>query len=304
MFRLVALLLLARVILGTRGEGPSLFPNSPREDGVRWVSRAIGWGSRVGLALTASTWSTTVRAAPEPPVITDRVYLDCKIANYTEESVGTNRGATGSGRLVIGLYGKEAPQSVARFLEVLSGDGLTHPNYVNSQFTKINTESGLLEMEKVRRLNKVKLAGGDAFEYDGNLLPEYSAPILESNDLRHNRRGLLTRNKLTSTPEFGITMRDSSPNLDGFHCVFGEVLEASSFAVLDAIAAIPTYTYTTSSGYGGKEKTSQVDSLAESWFSAQREFYVGAGKAFGDGRAVDLRGKLLRRVTITRGGRV
>jgi hypothetical protein len=48
------------------------------------------------------------------PLITNKVYLDIKIANYTEESTGTNKGADGSGRVVFGLYGKEAPDSVAR----------------------------------------------------------------------------------------------------------------------------------------------------------------------------------------------
>ena len=48
------------------------------------------------------------------PVITSKVYLDIKIANYTEESTGTNKGADGSGRVVFGLYGKEAPDSVNR----------------------------------------------------------------------------------------------------------------------------------------------------------------------------------------------
>lgn len=49
-----------------------------------------------------------------PPIITCKVYLDIKIANYTEESTGTNKGADGSGRVVFGLYGKDAPDSVAR----------------------------------------------------------------------------------------------------------------------------------------------------------------------------------------------
>lgn len=48
------------------------------------------------------------------PVITSKVYLDIKIANYTEESTGTNKGADGSGRVVFGLYGKDAPDSVER----------------------------------------------------------------------------------------------------------------------------------------------------------------------------------------------
>lgn len=54
-------------------------------------------------------------AAPrKDPLITHKVYLDIKIANYTEESTGTNKGADGSGRVTFGLYGKDAPDSVAR----------------------------------------------------------------------------------------------------------------------------------------------------------------------------------------------
>jgi hypothetical protein len=45
------------------------------------------------------------------------------------------------------------------------------------------------------------------------------------------------------------------------------------------------YTYTTSTGYGGKEKGPEAR-LADKWFQAQREFYVGVGKSFGDTRAV------------------
>jgi cyclophilin family peptidyl-prolyl cis-trans isomerase len=60
-----------------------------------------------------------------------------------------------------------------------------------------------------------------------------------------HRRGLLTRRELSAGPEFGITM-DAAPSLDGFHVVFGTVLEG--FEVLDAIAKIPTYTYKTQTG--------------------------------------------------------
>ena len=44
--------------------------------------------------------------------------------------------------------------------------------------------------------------------------------------------------------------------------------------------------------------------LADAWFEGQRKFYVGIGKTFGDARAVDQRGRLLRRVTIKGAGRV
>jgi cyclophilin family peptidyl-prolyl cis-trans isomerase len=38
------------------------------------------------------------------------------------------------------------------------------------------------------------------------------------------RAGLLTRRQLTSGPEFGVTVAEA-PSLDGFHVVFGTILE-------------------------------------------------------------------------------
>jgi hypothetical protein len=38
------------------------------------------------------------------PVITNKVFIDIKIANYTEESTGTNKGADGSGQMVLGTH--------------------------------------------------------------------------------------------------------------------------------------------------------------------------------------------------------
>ena len=251
---------------------------------------------------SSSSGSSSDSSTKPKPVITSRVFLDVKIANYTEESVGTNKGASGSGRIIIGLYGNDAPQSVKRFLSVIDGDGANTPNYINTQFAKIGLD-GLLEVERVRGINKMKLAGQDEWEYQGNILQDYAMPILESNDLRHDRKGLVTRRKLTSTPEFGITLTDGGgPTLDGFHCVFGEVLGGP--AVLDALAAVPTYSYSTSTGYLGATRDAAEGDLANKWFSSQKEFYVNAGKAFGDQRAVDQRGKLLRRCTITKAGRL
>jgi cyclophilin family peptidyl-prolyl cis-trans isomerase len=118
-------------------------------------------------------------------VITDYAFLDLKIANYTEESVGSNRGATGSGVIKIALFGKDAPQSVNRFLATLDGDGETTPSYVNCQFTRI-VNGSLLEMERVRGINKISIAGSDSLEFKGNLLTDYT-PILESNQLPHDK---------------------------------------------------------------------------------------------------------------------
>jgi cyclophilin family peptidyl-prolyl cis-trans isomerase len=243
----------------------------------------------------AGVLPTLADGAPE---ITDKVKLEIKIANYTEESIGRNRGAKGSGSVTIGLYGKAAPEHVKRFLNVIQGDGVTTPNYANALFYKI-TPTGLMEMDKVKGIRKVEIAGQEQYEYNGNILSEYT-PLLENNGLSHNRKGLLSAKQLASTPEFSITLNDSPSKdqlneLDTFHCIFGEVL--SGFDVLQAIYELPTYSYETSTGYGGRERGVE-SGIADKWFSSQREFYVNVGKSFGDARAVDLRGKLLRRVQI------
>jgi len=101
---------------------------------------------------------------------------------------------------------------------------------------------------------------------------------------------------LTPGPEFGITLADASPNLDGFHVIFGCVLEG--FEVLDAISKLPRYTYKTKTGYAGQNKGAIDGDVADKWFESQKLFYVELGKSIGDTRAVDQRGKLLRRVVI------
>ena len=120
--------------------------------------------------------------------ITDYAFFDLKIANYTEESIGTNQGARGSGRIKIALFGKEAPKSVSRFLSCLEGDGIQFPSYLNSQFTRI-VNGTLLEIERVKGINTVDIAGTESYEFKGNLLTEYT-PILESNELRHTKYDL------------------------------------------------------------------------------------------------------------------
>lgn len=225
--------------------------------------------------------------------VTDKAYIDIKISNYSEESIGKNQPATGSGKLVIGLFGKKCPKAVNLFLKTCRSNGDDEPTYLNSQFSRINYENGLLEIEKVRGLEVLNIAGVDQYDYRGKLLPGLE-PIVESNVFRHTKRGLLSRRQLSGGPEFGITTR-SSPELDQFHEVFGIVLEG--IEVLDAIEAIPRYTYTTKTGYLGNEKGSE-GIFSDFIFENQKKFYVSLGKALGDKRAIDQRGKILRRIII------
>jgi cyclophilin family peptidyl-prolyl cis-trans isomerase len=187
---------------------------------------------------------------------------------------------------------------VARFLATLDGDGNVYPSFYNCQFTKIVNES-LLEMERVRGINRVDIAGSESYEYQGNILTDYQ-PILENSNVSHNKRGLLTRRQLVSGPEFGITL-SPAPELDQFHIAFGEVVEGLD--VLEAIGRIPTYSYKTATGYAGKERGVE-SGLVDAWFEGQRKLFVGVGKSMGDTRAADQRGRLLRRVLIKKAGRI
>ena len=233
------------------------------------------------------------------PEITHKVYIDFKIANYTEESIGRNRPGDGSGRIVFGLYGNDAPKTVAQFLSLIKGDGETTPSFTKSIMTKV-TEEGIFTLDKVRGVNPVTIAGAEQYEFRGTIQPQL-LPIIEPNGLSHTQSGLLSHRQFGMGGEFGIALRPNAA-LDATHSVFGRTL--SGMKVLDAVAAIPTYSYKTKTGYGGKEKSEVQGNIADAWFEGQKNFYVGVGKAFGDKRAVDQRGKLLRRVVISACGPV
>jgi hypothetical protein len=117
--------------------------------------------------------------------VTAIAYFDIKIANYTEESIGKNKAATGSGRIVVGLFGKDSPLSVARFLETVQSNGTDLPTYLNSQFGRI-IDGTLLQIDDNQRLDVAMIAGEPQYQYQGNLLTDYK-PILEANTLRHDR---------------------------------------------------------------------------------------------------------------------
>jgi len=242
-----------------------------------------------------------VKAIDNNSEITSKVYIDIKIANYTEESIGQNRAAFGSGRVVFGLYGKNCPKACENFISLITGDGDALPTLKKSLFNKV-TEDGLLLCEKVSKVNNILLAGNEQYEYQGQLLPTIQSFVeLNSDKLSsHDSIGLLTHRQGSGGGEFGITLKPA-PQLDSFHEIFGKVIEG--FDVLNAISAIPTYSYKTKTGYAGQVKGIEGDA-ADAWFEGQKKFYVGLAKSFGDKRAVDQRGKLLRRVSITNCGTV
>jgi Cyclophilin type peptidyl-prolyl cis-trans isomerase/CLD len=126
-------------------------------------------------------------------------------------------------------------------------------------------------------------------QYNGRIIS--ALPSFESNSLLHNRRGLLSKNKLEAGSEFTITL-GAVPELDAQSVVFGEVTKGDD--VLAAIEAVPLYT----SG-----SIQEEGSAADNWYRAQRRASLFVGKnILQDERAIDRTSTFLRRVDVKRCG--
>lgn len=75
-------------------------------------------------------------------------------------------------------------------------------------------------------LNSISIGGQEELEYGGEVISVL--PLLEdaSAVLPHDRRGLLTRQRLSRGPEFGVTLGPVA-DLDGRYQVFGRLLQVS-----------------------------------------------------------------------------
>ena len=107
--------------MGSNNELPRSSLYEHRLQVSRVLTRALGAAAIVssGGLSGANTGLAVEGGLSGGPKITDKVRLEIKIANYTEESIGKNRGAAGSGDLVIGLYGEAAPQACRLFLDTV-----------------------------------------------------------------------------------------------------------------------------------------------------------------------------------------
>ncbi len=71
----------------------------------------------------------------------------------------------------------------------------------------------------------INIGGQEELEYGGDVLAALPSLLETSSaELRHDRRGLLTRDRLSRGPEFGVTLGAAS-ELDGSHEVFGRLLQ-------------------------------------------------------------------------------
>ena len=272
-------------------------------------------------SLSSSTLLSAGGEATALPPITDKLYMDIRISRndgtfYVRDDLpNTFENQVIYARLTIGLFGTVAPATVEKFKQYALPDPSKDndvnnplPSYSRSTFTTLDQNTGLLVGGNIPSLRLTEVSGSTAFQYGSRILP---APLwIDSNKaskttatptdkpISHTTKGLLTHRVLDVTPTFGITTRSNPTALDGNYVVFGTILfDDETTKLFKMLQDIPTYSE--------KRPTSYDDpgNVASSVFNAQRDFFRGAAKSFGDTRVSKIYdGKLLRRMEVTKVG--
>eukprot|EP00802_Teleaulax_amphioxeia_P015060 Tamp_15143.p1 GENE.Tamp_15143~~Tamp_15143.p1 ORF type:complete len:343 (-),score=69.65 Tamp_15143:538-1422(-) len=275
-----------------------------------------------GTAAAVLGWSRASFAAgdkggAEEPEITDKVYFDFKISGRTkalenpkwEKIIARDKRASGytdaefsqggtdtTVRMVVGLYGEEAPKTVAAFLELAEGD-LMAPCIDEDEATGDPEDFASSQRSKLtkRQIYKQCKAQEDkpvGYEYSqvwrvvkdqridlGRINKQFrQAPYNDDeNSLKHDKAGLLSMVKNGGVFEFTMTPK-ANPKLDETNTVFGRVLEGEE--VVELFNEMP---------------------------ATQGQFLEGAfkfsGKLIGDGRAdLDTKNRPLQKITVLRCG--
>jgi len=144
---------------------------------------------------------------------------------------------TSAGDIRINLFGNHAPKTVANFTELATGAReWTHPG------TRAKTTAPLYDGTIFHRvIDGFMIQGGDPLG-EGYGDPGYKFADEFHPELQFDRPYLLAMANSgpnTNGSQFFITV-GRTPHLNRKHTIFGEVADAESRAVVDAIATTPT----------------------------------------------------------------
>lgn len=281
-------------------------------------------------AATAEESSSSSSSSSSLPPITHKVSFDVRISRsdgtfYVRDDLeDTYENTVYKYSLTFGLFGTVAPNHVSKFLSYVNVtynplDESPLPSYSSSSFTSIDQSTGLVSGGYISGLQVNDFNGASVIKYRGRLIPatlwiEKPSSSTSSTKLSHTSPLLLTHKLLDLTPSFSITTR-SNTELDNTHVVFGTILpsnnnddeqSSSKIEFLQVLKSIPTYSLNRpTTGIISNAQTVSVGeaALASKVFTAQKDFFRGAAKSFGDTRIDNVyEGKFLRRIEVTKVG--
>ena len=151
---------------------------------------------------------------------------------------------TNHGDIVVNLFGDHAPRTVQNFIGLSDGSqAWTHPGtgkpalYSDVIFHRIIPNFMIQGGDPLGQG-----VGGPGYNFNDEISPElnFNEPyILAMANAGLRRNAITGKAEGTNGSQFFITT-NPTPWLQGKHTIFGEVADADSRAVVDAIAAVPT----------------------------------------------------------------
>ena len=243
---------------------------------------------------------TSARPVDTAAEVTDRVFMDIKIQGVNTASEN-KRGskiedqAAAEGRIVIGLYGKDAPETTSLFRELFAG---TLAAECQEMSLEAATQRELLQKKQPFKQCKAaedkpvnledsqvwRILADERIDFGrlkGKFLLREAPEIQEANTLTHDRAGVVSAKKGGGAFEFAVT---PGPNtkMDDKNVVFGQVLEG--FDLVAKLNMTPVKKFV--GNVGEKEDATATDGAC---YYGSKNAFCGANKP-------------LQRITVVRAG--